>query len=150
MTGEQIQTLMQERGIGSGMAEVKAVIVDQSYDLPTREFITGPFAIAMRANLVKLGVDRYVAEKNDCDDFGLICAALARVDQNLSTGRLSSLAFGFLQYIQQQTWPPGGHQINFFIALEEGKHQVVFFEPQTMQEVILTQEEIASISMYYV
>lgn len=151
MTGQELFSFIKSTKIGTGQAAIQATVADAFYDLPEKAYIIGEFAKAMKANFEKLGVWEYVEEKNDCDDFGLLCAALARVNHHLSTNRKTTVAFGYFDYYaENMDIFPVAHQANFYVTAENGQHMLRFFEPQRMEEITLNEGELASIWQYYI
>jgi hypothetical protein len=130
-----------------GVATFDLVIADEEYSLPTRRWFLGTFAAALNRDLDLLGVQTWKPELNDCDDFALLTTALARVCNALSNPKQNALAVGMFCYM-----PDGGgyHAINFAIVSEAGQRKVLFLEPQTQQEVKLSEREISSCAFYYI
>ena len=55
----------------------------------------------------------------------------------------NGIAFGEFWYIPKQN-KKSGHALNFALILEKERVVITFFEPQTFEEVHLTEEEIHS------
>ena len=142
------QTLSQ---LGKGMATVAGVIASELYSCPTRDWLQNDFGPALKRDLDRLGVAKYVPVRNDCTDFSLYSMALARLSHNLSTTAQSALAFGTVDYMHEVDGAlPEGHRTNLAVVFENGVYVPVFFEPQLQQIITLTEEELSSIRAYYI
>lgn len=112
---------------------------DLNYVLPTREWVTGDFARAMLGNLQKLGIT-YAPESFDCDKFAKLVAAFGAVCNLRTSGHKGGLALGVFYYRS----PAGYHAINVAVVPDDDDLDLVFIEPQTGQELRLSEEELAS------
>ena len=124
----------------------RAIPRDGVYALPSRQWLA-TFATRFRNWRVnELDGEPYEPEANDCDDASGDAWYYARKchRRTVRAGNgpaNSALAFGFMDY---QTERGGGHSINCAVCRENGALAVVFWEPQTGQEVQLTEDERSS------
>ena len=109
---------------------VNMQIPDEKYVLPTHQSIQD-FGARYGNFLFNSGLDKWLGDIWDCDDFSFTAKALADIDNAVwkyKTGNKdSSLAFGMC-FIQTKE---GGHAISMAILQEEdGKLGVHYYEPQ--------------------
>lgn len=142
MSGQELL----ERLADAGVSIYNPSIADRVYVLPTRQWVAGPFAEALRTLQFEFRVKRWTAEDNDCDDFARLAAAFAQVLHTNTPGHApaTALAFGEFGYMKQDF--TGGHAINFVLT-GPGPEDVLFFEPQTGQFVTLTAQEKSAVIM---
>tara|TARA_R110000868_G_scaffold117108_3_gene311137 strand:- start:1405 stop:1845 length:441 start_codon:yes stop_codon:yes gene_type:complete len=116
-------------------------ISDGSYAMPTLQWVTGPFSDALRKLQYEFKVSGWTREDNDCDDFARLSAAFAQVLHHNTPDRPegTALAVGELWYLQDAG---GGHAINFAVCGPD-KTDVLFYEPQRVALVQLTESERA-------
>ena len=128
-TRREIEQIMREAGV---MAD-QVMIGDDVYALPSKEWLSGRFAEALRTFFNGLELNSWEAEKNDCDDFARGAAWFAAMLHNRSAAKAglkrSGLAIGEIWYRQADGV---NHAINCAIIPEPGKDRVVFFEPQNV------------------
>ncbi len=138
-------TLFMGQLIGEG---ANAVILDGDYSLPTKEWFLGDFASALWTDLNRLGLEHYAANANDCDKFALDAVWIAHVSHfkaNLKPG--TGIAVGMFCY---QRDAGGAHAINFAIVEEDGQPNIIFLEPQTQQQVYLSDTEAKNCISYII
>jgi len=112
------------------------------YCLPSRDWIFGPFALALSKNQFVLEVSKYRLQTNCCRHFAKISMVLASImSDHTPANPDASLAFGTFSYVQDSG---SGHEINFFLTSENGSLLMRFFEPQTCMETHLTETERSS------
>jgi len=133
MTTAEIIGTLQSRGMRPGYL----IPLDENYSHPKRSWVNGTFAAAFRRNLKALGLDKYVAEANDCDKFSGLAWALVRAINGRSSAT-RGIAFGWMIYITRNLTP---HDINVYVTAAGA---VRFWEPQSQEETTLTEEEINS------
>lgn len=109
-------------------------IVDQIYDLPTKDFIYNSFLPALKE---KLKNKTYKLENWDCDSYSVTAYQLAG---ELGYGFNNQLAIGEFHYIKDAN--NRGHAIIFFLYKELNDVKIEFIEPQNGSKVILTKNEI--------
>ncbi len=114
-------------------------LADRAYALPTRRWMLGPFADALRRLQFEFRVNKWTAEDNDCDDFARLAAAFAQVLHANTPDRpaATALAVGELWYVQDGG---AGHAIVFAIC-GPSVEDVLFFEPQDGTEKQLSEPE---------
>lgn len=114
-------------------------IADRKYAMPTRNFILGAFSAALWTFQAFFKILNWTEEANDCDDFARISAGFAQILHFLTPGRppATALALGEFWYLQDAG---GGHAINIGVCGTE----IVAYEPQTRQEVQLSETEKSS------
>ena len=136
MTGSEISNFLRAQGAIS----VTELQMDGEYALPTRDWVLNQFGPAMRADMARLGVGRYLKETFDCDNFAFFNYTFAQIcHARTAPNSGKGLAVGVWMYTVRNFG--GGHAINFAIVLENGQPQLMFFEPQTQLEVQLLPEE---------
>lgn len=139
-TTEELQNLMFRNGINTGTF----LLADKNYVLTTREWIRADFSRGLTAFQFQMGIDKWVAETNDCDKFATAATFYAKWLSHSSPNRnvRASLAFGELHYSRESDGR--AHAINFFIV-NEGELKLVFYEPQNHKIVNLTKGEQFSV-----
>lgn len=122
-------------------------VADAFYAHPSRAWVRGAFASALKTLLDGLEASVWTDSSNDCDDFARLSAAFASCLHNRTVGheRNTGLALGEFWYVRDAG---GGHAINMAIVYQDGKPELMFFEPQTQQEVKLTEREVLSCVAY--
>lgn len=124
------------------------IILDDYYSLPAVGWITNNFSLALAENLKIFKSDKYIKERNDCDDFAFLSMSLAKISHKMSTSKNTGLAFGVFMYEIDNNG--GGHAINFAVVKVGRNYELVFFEPQTQKEVFLTASERKSCFAYVI
>lgn len=118
---------------------------DANYSIPTKKWFLNEFSKSLVDHLIKIGIFRYAAESNDCDDYSRFAATLAQIF-NAKSGRSDKgLSIGEVWYIKNGNLP---HAITIAIVANKGNYEICFMEPQSGKQEILSQKEIESI--YYV
>jgi hypothetical protein len=133
VTRDQLFTALSRAGV----QPIQWTMMDEDYNCPTREWVQNEFSTAYWNNLKSLGLENYVSEGNDCDDFARLAWAMASVC-NARTQPRKGITFGIFCYVTREDV---GHAINVFVT---GDGHVRFWEPQTCREVALTPDEISS------
>lgn len=112
-----------------GLPEKSIIVADGYYAIPTEEAIKS-FGKRFGAFLWDAGLDKWVEEIWDCDDFALTTKTLASIDNAIwqkKTGNDFSLGFGVLWVITQN----GGHAINVALGRDADKQlELHYYEPQ--------------------
>ena len=121
-------------------------LADRAYVMPTRQWMLGPFADALRRLQFEFGVNKWTAEDNDCDDFSRLAAAFAQVLHVNTPGHppATALALGELWYVQDGG--KGGHAI-VFACCGTDPQDVLFFEPQDGTEKTLSETERQNVTL---
>lgn len=134
---EEMQSVVSKNGINT----FTFVTADRNYILTTREWIKTEFSRGLTAFQFQMGIDKWVAESNDCDKFVAAATFYAKWLSHSSPNRnvRASLAFGEIHYIRDRDGT--AHAINFFIINENGELKVVFYEPQDRRIVQLSDRE---------
>lgn len=123
--------------LDNGINEFNLRILDEKYKLPSRAFVLESFAVNFEQLKKNLRRSQYIANSNDCDKVALLAQFYSNYLHNehkMSQGY--GVAFGSFAYVREHN--NEGHMINFAVVEDE---QVLFFEPQTSMEVILTKKE---------
>ncbi len=116
---------------------------DETYSLPDKTWLFGDFAAALKNFQFKFGVMGYRPSNNDCDNFAKIAVCFADILHSYSkidTG----IAIGEFWYVQDSG---GAHAILVAIVMEDGKLKLKFMEPQTGEELKLSDKEIESCTL---
>lgn len=125
VSGEELQDVL----VAEGFPPDQIKIADAYYALPTEEAIKD-FGKRLGKFLFNSGLDQWVEEIWDCDDFAFTAKSMAAIDNAIwkkTTGNDSSLAFG----ICWVTTKEGGHAINLAVYRDaQGKLKVHYYEPQ--------------------
>lgn len=116
----------------------KSDIFDDDYSLPTKRWILGPFSEAFSNRLIDDGVSVPRTNANDCDDFAYRAWDFAKILNTRSNPSDLAIAFGVLVFYPDNA-NGIGHAINFAIVSNEG--EIMFYEPQTRKELILSTSE---------
>lgn len=118
----------------------QAVCADAFYNIPDKNWLLIEFQQSLKSFLDFFGLKKWEDQNNDCDDFARAAAYLAQILHSRTPGREkgTALAVGEFHYIKEN--PKGAHAINFAIV-KNPDLKLVFFEPQTGEELILTQAE---------
>jgi len=117
---------------------------DTTYALPLKSYLIEEFGPAYAKYLDSRGVSKWTT-RHDCDNFAWRYYIEAQDTHYKSTGSVSEgLAVGVCYFLQGAGLPvvAGGHAINFAIVDDR---KLIFIEPQSQQELILTEAERASI-----
>ena len=125
-----------------GVTSCDGIQMDENYIHPTRGWLFATFAEALADNLFELGLSKWAAEAWDCDNFATTAYVFAQAcHARTSHDSDAGLAFGIFLYHPSAG---GGHAINFAVIYEgnPGVAKLVFFEPQTGQEVKLKPDEM--------
>lgn len=138
---EELQSVMFGNGINTGTF----ITADKNYILTTREWIRSDFSRGLTAFQFQMGIDKWVAESNDCDKFATATTFYAKWLSHSSPNRniRASLACGEIHYVREKDQQ--SHVINFFIVKDESELKIVFYEPQTHKIVFLTKSETFSV-----
>lgn len=118
-------------------------VLDKSYSLPTRDWVVIELGDAVRKSIKTAGLV-YEEEQNDCDDFSIFgywiafTAMMLAKQKHRQAGLKTGLAVGLFGYVQDNGV---GHAICFAIVREDGNLKMVFIEPQSGREKILSQNE---------
>ena len=124
----------------NGVTSPVRIVGDESYAIPTVEWIVGPFSEELFKVNRKNGL--YKLESNDCEDFAARARALANELNNRTTNcGLRGIAFGEFHYKKDTG---GRHAINFAICKDGDKYRFVFYEPQDRKIVELSETEYKS------
>ena len=144
-----VRSTLFDLGVSEGTACV--LLGNPQYSLPSAGWVTGDFATQFRAWVGQEGL-HYQTSEEDCKTFSrmaaLYCDMLHAKDPGRQPG--THLAFGEFWYISAR----GGHAINVALVADGPvsgtslpKYRLLFFEPQTGLEVLLTRQEIESCVM---
>lgn len=145
MTGPELRAFL----IAQGCSPQNDFTLDAVYAHPTREWFVGPFARAIRHNVEQIGLDRYRASCNDCDDFANRARQWAQ-DCHALTSPESNSALAIGAFFFRPAGGTNGHAIICAVVYTEmGWPVLVFVEPQTGQEIMLTPDEIRSCFGFY-
>jgi hypothetical protein len=123
---DEVRQLLKEEGF----TEDKISIADAYYAIPTEDTIR-EFGKRFGSFLWASGLDTWIEEIWDCDNFAITANALANIDNALwrkRTGADCGLGFGIVWVKTEQ----GGHAINCALARnkETGKLELHYYEPQ--------------------
>jgi hypothetical protein len=123
----------------AGIYPTQWSLADRAYALPTRQWVLGAYAEALRRLQFEFAVNHWTAEDNDCDDFARLAAAFAQILHTNTAGHpaATALAVGELWYFQDGG---GGHAIVFAVC-GPNPEDVLLFEPQTAAEKTLSDTE---------
>lgn len=117
---------------------------DESYLAPTLDWVTGTLASTWSSLKTTLGINDYIVDARDCDDYTTMCAAYVRILHGLTVKAenlpSSGIAFGEFWFISHS----GPHAINVFLVVGDNGLMINFFEPQTGKLAILSDNEIKS------
>jgi len=116
---------------------------DEQYALPTQSWFFGEYAAALKNFYHHLGIEKYQAGSNDCEDFALIGLAFASILHARSTRANAGLAIAEIWY-QIGGHPDQGHAILAAIVETNGRFEIVFMEPQNQTQIFLTHQELTS------
>lgn len=123
---------------------VNVTLSDESYLAPTMEWVTGTLASTWSSVKTVLGINEYIVDARDCDDYTTMCAAYVRILHGLTVKAenlpSSGIAFGEFWFTSHN----GPHALNVFLVAEDGRLTMNFFEPQTGKLEILSDNEIKS------
>lgn len=145
MTAEEIQMFMGECGASPFNGSLTP---DREYMHPTKGWILGDFANALRVLLSELEQTTYRIQSNDCDDFARLAAWFAQMLHNRTAPTSeAALAFGEFYYVQDISRK--GHAINCAIVMDDGKPSLIFFEPQSQEQVYLSEREIGTCEYFH-
>lgn len=130
-----IRTLTRNHGINPD----KFVLVDSEYAFPSKTWLLNEFCGSLKSFLNYLGLSDYQKSNNDCDDFCRAAALLAQVlHHRTSPNSDSALAIGEFYYNLDSG--AGNHAINIAIIFDS-EPKIVFLEPQTREQVFLSERE---------
>lgn len=127
---------------GSAMSDLK-------YAIPSEEWVEKKFPIYFNNFLKDLQFGNWMDESNDCDDFAKMAASFARL-LNHNTPKKekeTSIAFGEFYYKKDYSLDPKypNHAINFaLVRTKLNTIKIIFFEPQEMRVIKLSEKEIRS------
>jgi len=110
------------------------------FDAPAEDWVLYTYPKWFREVSFHFGVNNYVPEVSDCDDF----ASRYRIGMQICRGRMmkgNPIAVCELWY--EMRGGQGGHAINGIYVNDPAK--LIFIEPQTCEEVDLTKNEMKSI-----
>lgn len=123
----------------SHFPHTRVIAPDTDYAVPTLRYLRGAFWDSFQRDRWGKGLKAW-RRRNDCDNFARAYAQHAQDCHAISSGNESEgLAVGEFFYTQTAGT---GHAI--IVAFVDDDHRRVFIEPQTGQEVQLTEAEIAS------
>ena len=110
--------------IASGIPAERINIVDRTYCLPSRNYMDQLgqrfFDQVWGTRLI------YKPEAFDCDDFSLLCAALARLDHGATTQDETAFAVGFVFIATSQIM----HAVVAAVHNDSGTLRLELYEPQ--------------------
>jgi len=115
-------------------------IADSKYNLPSRSWVFNEFATSLKSVLSYFKTSVWMNENNDCDNFA-ICAAWLAQTLHSNTNKFSGTGLAIGEFFYKSELLKGLHAINFAIIKEDGELKLVFFEPQTGEELNLSMEE---------
>lgn len=140
-SSSELHTFMFTKGIINSIV----IMADKNYVLTTRGWIESEFSSGLSAFQFQMGMNRWIAESNDCDKFSSATSFYAKWLNHSTPNRKvnASLACGEVYFIQDRS--QSGHAINFFIVTESGNLTILFYEPQTRLFVTLSETETSSI-----
>ena len=119
-----------------GLLRAVIKLGDADYNTPRADWLLGEFEGWFRDALRRLGIEAYVDEAGDCDDYADLYAVLARVcHRRMPKCAGTALPVGVLHY---RTSAGNGHAINVALTSDRG---LLYIEPQTGKTVTLTAEE---------
>lgn len=129
--------------------EATYIYGDDVYVKPSSNWVTRDLAGVLRTEFFELGILSPVASAHagsqgafDCDDFADGAAFHAQVLARSALGSKAGVVFGVVYYTKEGL---GRHAVNFSVTADAG---VIFFEPQTLQEITLTPVERASVTFW--
>lgn len=129
----------------SGIGPTSLFISDAKYVTPTSDWVFRVLCPSVFSNLSRLGIDKYKAEKFDCDDYALFAVMLARLAHaNTSEHVGTAIPIGFFIYFKDGKYQ---HAANLGVV-DDGK--VITFEPQSGLHITLSAAEKRSIDMVYI
>jgi hypothetical protein len=134
MTADHLIDLMVKAKINADRFEVD----DQSYSVPTKRWVLGPFSESLKKEVARRGLSQPRPEANDCDDFAWRAFDWARTLNARSNPYDRAITFGVIKFYPDNAQGIG-HAIN--VAVVDFEETVMFYEPQTYQELILTPSE---------
>jgi hypothetical protein len=130
-----------------GMRGEAEMIADLELALPTRQWVFGPFAKALRIHYETYGLLPFVPERNDCDDFTRQACSFGAMLHNRTVKALglmdldeTALALGEFWYLRGGD-PRDEHAVALAVVRENRKIIPVFMETITQREVFLTEQE---------
>jgi hypothetical protein len=125
VSGEEIRALCIEQGFPANSIK----IADGDYAIPTEEAIQS-FGNRFGSFLWGAGLDKWVEEIWDCDDFALTAKSLAAIDNAIwqkKTGNDFGLGFGIVWVALAES----GHAINIALGRDaNNKLELRYYEPQ--------------------
>jgi hypothetical protein len=123
-----------DRLVDAGIPLEAIRIKDGKYRLPTRAFIEGEFAQSFEAYKKSKGLNDYIPEVNDCDDFATRAVGHIQELHTASEHQGCGIAFGRFSFFRDNG---GAHELNVTVT-DDG---VNFFEPQTSKIVEVNENE---------
>ncbi len=119
-------------------------VADAGYDLPERGWLEYDFGRALMQDYMDNGF-LYAPNSWDCDKFALEAVALMHRLHYANRSTLNGIAFGELWYRR----PTGeAHAINFGLLWVDGVIKIMFYEPQSFEDLRLGPSEIASVDFW--
>lgn len=135
-----IQALLFDSGIDTGKADVD--LADANYALPALDWLLNDFSRAFTEFRNKM-IGLYANGESDCDDFAECAVFFAHYLHRHTPNRPAECALAFGEFWYQPS-PATSHAINVVVCRVDDVLRLVFYEPQTAQQVHLTQKEISS------
>lgn len=140
LTREQVLKFMIDT---NGVPSTASVgIADETYALAAEDWLVGAFSDAYGKFIFQLHENSWKAEENDCDDFARGCAFFAQLLHHNTVKKLQNdgIAVGEFWYVKDEG---DGHAINFAIVrVSPDKLKLMFYEPQTQKQIVLSTKEI--------
>lgn len=140
LTVDQVWTFLREQGYSEDIIDVR----DAKYVTWPREFVFGEFARAFEQFKRDIGIDVYVAQEHDCEDFSDWAVCFAKLTHRRSPGRPlnTTPTFGTFDYASGQVGRRQRHCIDCIITESPSTGlELVHFEPQHSYEPKLTADE---------
>lgn len=136
-------------GADYGVPRTAFLCSDEFYVMPDFGWVFDTMMPAFTQLKEVIGVSDYISLANDCDDYARLCAAYAQIlnarTLRTVTSEDSGLAFGEFWYMAAGI---GCHAINVFLSRVDSGVRLVFVEPQTGQQLHLTDNEIRSCVLF--
>lgn len=127
----ELKILMSKRGIRPDEGNI---VVDRFLMVPTKEWFTAQFPSRYETMRSAIWAAGFTKPPQDCDDHARLAAVCGQLIQ-------PGLAVGEFFYISQRLGP---HAINFVIVDTPAGREIMFWEPQLMKTIALTEHEITA------
>lgn len=138
MTGTELFNLARQKFTGNP----RIFIADADYAIPKKNWLLNKFYPNFRQWLKSNNLDVW-HEYNDCDDFATRYRTFSQMCHARSGRKIEeALAVGEMFY--QIDNGGGGHAINCAVVLENQNPKIICIEPQTGQEIFLSESELRS------